>query len=137
MIPDDIDNQWNYTLLIVEEAEVHKAALDDFVLETPILQRLRLSKDHWKQLSNIKKVLALFKKYTEQVSKNLPSIYLMIRIYFELDEAFTKMILRQGEFVSFDSEVVSAIEEGRKKFNKYFNFMKENDIYYIASVLDP
>ena len=48
-----------------------------------------------------------------------------------------KMIQRQGEFISFDSEVVSTIKEDRKKFDKYFNFMKENDIYYIANVLDP
>jgi hypothetical protein len=92
MIPNDVDNRWNYTLHMVDDAEAHKAALDDLVNENPVLKRLRLTKDHWRQLSDIKKVLELFKKYTEQVSKKLPSIHLTIRMYFELDDILTKMI---------------------------------------------
>jgi hypothetical protein len=92
MIPNDVDNRWNYTLHMVDDAEAHKAALDDLVNENPVLKRLRLTKDHWRQLSDIKKVLEPFKKYTEQVSKKLPSIHLTIRMYFELDDILTKMI---------------------------------------------
>ena len=77
---------------MVDDAEAHKAALDDLVNENPVLKRLRLTKDHWRQLSDIKKVLKPFKKYTEQVLKKLPSIHLIIRMYFELDDILTKMI---------------------------------------------
>ena len=137
IIPDDVDNRWNYTLRMIDVSEYHKAALDDLVDENPVLQKLRLTKDHWKQLSDIKKVLNPFNDYTEQVSKKLLSIHLTIRMYYEIDDMFIKMIQRQGEYASFDNQVVDALKFARKKFDKYFDIMKGNDMYYIASVLDP
>jgi hypothetical protein len=64
----------------------------------------------------------------------LHSIHLTIRIYFEINEIFTKMAQRQGEYASYDNELISAIKEGKNKFNKYFDLMKANYTYYISSV---
>jgi hypothetical protein len=58
-------------------------------------------------------------------------------MYFELDDILTKMIQGQGEYTSFDNQVIDALKFAQKKFDKYFDLMKDNDIYYIASVLDP
>lgn len=46
MIPDDVNNRWNYTELIIEEAKAHKRALNDFIEENSVLRRLYLTKDH-------------------------------------------------------------------------------------------
>jgi len=137
MIPDDVDNRWNYTELMIEEAKAHKGALDDLVEENSVLRHLCLTKDHWKRLVDIRQVLEPFKRYTEQVSKKLPSIYLTIRKYFELNDILTKIVQRQGEYTSFDNKLISAIKEGKKKFDKYFDLIKANDTYYITSVLNP
>jgi hypothetical protein len=45
-IPDDVDNRWNYTLRMIEDAEEHKAALDDLCMEIAFLKHLRLTKEH-------------------------------------------------------------------------------------------
>ena len=47
------------------------------------------------------------------------------------------MAQRQGEYASYDNELISAIKEGKNKFNKYFDLMKANDTYYITNVLNP
>lgn len=44
------------------------------------------------------------------------------------------MAQRQGEYASYDNELISAIKEGKNKFNKYFDLMKANYTYYISSV---
>jgi hypothetical protein len=46
MIPDDVDNRWNYTELMIKEAKAYKGALDDLVEENSVLRHLCLTKDH-------------------------------------------------------------------------------------------
>lgn len=136
-IPDDVDNRWNYTYHMIEVAEQHKAALDDTVSDHAELEPLRLTKSHWKVLSNVKSLLKPFSDYTEQVSKKLPSVQISVRMYFELNDILSKVIKGEGEFAGFDREIIKAVEVGYEKFKKYFEQMKELDIYMIGSVLDP
>jgi hypothetical protein len=121
---------------MIEDTEDHKAAFNDLVNENAILKPICLTKDHWKQLSNIKKVFEPFSKYTDQVSKKLLSIQLTIQMYFELNDTLTKMIQHYSKYASFDNEVIQGLKKGKEKFDKYFDLIKANDIYYIASVLD-
>jgi hypothetical protein len=136
-ISDDVDNRWNYTKQMIEVAEDYKAALNDQVNNHPELKPLRLTKEHWKQLSNIKAVLAPFDRYTEQTSKKLASIHLSIRMYFEINEMFTKILKKEGEYATFDQEIIKACKKGFEKFKKYWTYMMHQDIYFVASVLDP
>jgi hypothetical protein len=40
-------------------------------------------------------------------------------------------------YTEFDNTLVEAAKYGLEKFNEYNNYMKGNDIHYIASALDP
>ncbi|OXV05406.1 hypothetical protein Egran_06826 [Elaphomyces granulatus] len=112
---------------MIENAEENKAGLDDTVSDNPELEHLRLKKEHWIMLLNIKKVLKPFERYTQQVSKKAPSLQTFLK----------KIVKRDGEFSGFDNELVRGCGAGLELFNEYFNYMQQNDIYLIASVLDP
>jgi hypothetical protein len=58
-----------------------KLGLDDTVSDYPELENLRLKKEHWITLSNIKKVLKPFERYTQQVSKKAPSLHMSVKMY--------------------------------------------------------
>ena len=47
------------------------------------------------------------------------------------------IIKKEGEYASFDMSLVAAATKGYEKFKEYYDEMKKNDIYWIASVLDP
>jgi len=136
-IATDVDNRWNYTLRMIENAEENKAGLDDTVSDHPELEHLRLKKEHWITLSNIKKVLKPFERYTQQVSKKAPSLHMSVKMYCQLQTFLKKVVNRDGEFSGFDNELVRGCDAGLELFNEYFDYMQQNDIYLIASVLDP
>jgi hypothetical protein len=56
-----------------------------------------------------------------------------IRIRYELDQVMQLV----SYYAGFDNTLVEAAKYGLEKFNEYNNYMKGNDIHYIASVLDP
>ena len=55
-----------------------------------------------------------------------------IRIRYELDHVMQLV----SYYAGFDNTLVEAAKYGLEKFNEYNNYMKGNDIHYIAS-LDP
>ena len=57
----------------------NKAGLDD--TDHPEIGNLSLQKEHWITLSNIKKVLKPFERYTQQVSKKAPSLHMSVKMY--------------------------------------------------------
>jgi hypothetical protein len=44
---------------------------------------------------------------------------------------------KKGKYAVFDDTLINIIKAGVKTFEKYNNFMQNNDIYLIALVLDP
>jgi hypothetical protein len=44
---------------------------------------------------------------------------------------------KEGKYAVFDDTLINAVKAGVKTFEKYNNFMRDNDIYLITSVLDP
>ena len=52
-------------------------------------------------------------------------------------EFFDQATRRDGKFAQYDDRIISALQAGKEKFEKYGDFIKETPIYYIASMLDP
>ncbi|KAK9481828.1 hypothetical protein V1527DRAFT_478395, partial [Lipomyces starkeyi] len=45
--------------------------------------------------------------------------------------------IHKNGFVGLYLDIGLAVKEGIKKYNKYYSFMDESDMYYNALVLDP
>jgi hypothetical protein len=58
-------------------------------------------------------------------------------MYLQLENTLKEISKREGDYAGFDNTLVEAAKYGLEKFNEYNNYMKGNDIHYIASVLDP
>ena len=58
-------------------------------------------------------------------------------MYLQLKNTLKGISKREGVYAEFDSTLVKAAKYGLEKFNEYNGYIKGNDIYYIASVLDP
>ena len=93
--------------------------------------------EHWKQLKGIRLILKPFTEYTQFVSRTQPSIQLSAHMYLQLENTLKGISKREGVYAEFDSTLVEAAKYGLEKFNEYNGYIKGNDIYYIASVLDP
>jgi len=95
-IPVDVQHRWNYTLLMYEVAETHRAALDDLVSDNPILDPLRLTNSDWKQIKDLQRVLKPFEIYTNRVSYVKPSIQMASRMYFKLEKHLKAITRKEG-----------------------------------------
>ena len=82
-------------------------------------------------------MLKPFTKYTEFVSWVQPLIQLSARMYLQLENTLKEISKREGDYARFDNTLVEAAKYGLEKFNEYNNYIKGNNIHYIASVLDP
>lgn len=61
---------------------------------------------------------------------------MFVKMYCQLQTFLKKIVKRDGEFSGFDNELVRGCDAGLELFNEYFNYIQQNDIYLIASVLD-
>ncbi|KAK9491411.1 hypothetical protein V1508DRAFT_421828 [Lipomyces doorenjongii] len=60
-----------------------------------------------------------------------------VPIYYELHDVLHDASESKNGFVGLDLDIALAVERGIKKYNKYYSFMDESDMYYTALVLDP
>ena len=44
---------------------------------------------------------------------------------------------KQKPFSTLDNNLVHAVKVGIEKLEEYVNIMKDNDIYFLATILDP
>ncbi|KAK9482661.1 hypothetical protein V1527DRAFT_475715, partial [Lipomyces starkeyi] len=91
----------------------------------------------WLRLTEIHKVLSKFNELTLFISKRKPQISLAVPIYCELHDFLHDASESKNGFVGLDLDIGLAVKEGIKKYNKYYSFMDESDMYYTAIVLDP
>ena len=133
----DVDTRWNFTLRMIKDAFDCKAALKDTCDDHPELKELKLSHGDWHQLENIQQLLTPFREYTEFVSREQPSLQLSARMYLELQSLLLKASRKQKPFSTLDNNLVHAVKVGIEKLEEYVNIMKDNDIYFLATILDP
>lgn len=80
--------------------------------------------------------LQLFNEYTNFVSETSPTIITVFAIFSELEQHFKNTSSKQDNYTTCDPLVTLAIQAGTPRFNKYFNYIKSNVIFFVASVLD-
>ena len=114
-----------------------QGSVKDTCDDHPELKELRLSHGDWHQLENIQQLLTPFREYTEFVSREQPSLQLSARMYLELQSIFVKASRKQKPFSTLDNNLVHAVKVGIEKLEEYVNIMKDNDIYFLATILDP
>ena len=71
------------------------------------------------------------------MSDRRPQISLTVPLYYELHDLLHESIESTGIFKELDPDIASAMKEGLNKYEKYYTFKDESEIYYTALVLDP
>jgi hypothetical protein len=54
-----------------------------------------------------------------------------------MEKLLKSVLNKTGLFATIDASLVAAAKKGYIKFEKYYDEMKENDIYWIACMLNP
>ncbi|KAK9348656.1 hypothetical protein V1522DRAFT_389363 [Lipomyces starkeyi] len=85
----------------------------------------------WNQLRQLRNILAKFDESTRLGSKGKPQLSLSIALYYELEELFQDAKNYDGLFTDTDAVLVRAVEAGLKKYEKYFGFVDDVNIYYM------
>lgn len=136
-IPYDVDTRWNYALRMLECAFDCRAALTDTVKDNPQLHALELTPERWERLAHIRTLLQPFNDLTKYVSRAEPTIQMSAQLYLKLQKILQSVVRKEGGFEDFDTTLITAAKAGLEKFDEYYGYMKQNDTYWIASVLDP
>ncbi|OQD76240.1 hypothetical protein PENANT_c134G04431 [Penicillium antarcticum] len=97
----------------------------------------RFTLQGWSRLEQIHTVLHKFNELTLFISKRNPQITLTVSIYYELHELLDDVREGNGDFAKLDRDIIAAVKEGMKKYEKYYSIMDDCDTYYTALVLDP
>jgi hypothetical protein len=58
-------------------------------------------------------------------------------MYIQIQLILTAIKRRDPLFNTIDENIVYAMDSGIAKFDDYYKLMKSNDIYFIATILDP
>jgi hypothetical protein len=138
IIQFDVDTQWNSTYNMIGDAIRCKAEL--IRLGRAYLDALAsytLTADDWLFVEQLHDVLKPFNEFTKFVSSGRPTITITTGIYFGLSTHLKLAGACEGKYAEYDYVITNAVHSSLELFNKYYNTMDQNLIYYIASVLDP
>lgn len=131
----DVETRWNSTHRMLRDALNAKQQIRKWIEHQTYFQPFT-AKD-WNRLQQIEGFLARFEEFTLVVSKRQPQVALAIPIYYELHDLLHDATSREGEFSNLDPEISVAAAAGLKKFQKYYDLMDGQDVYYVALILDP
>jgi hAT family protein len=138
IIQFDVDTQWNLTYNMIGDTIWCKAELIRLGRAYPdVLASYTLTTDDWLFVEQLHNVLKLFNEFTKLVSSGQPTITITTGIYFGLSTHLKLAGARKGKYAEYDHVITNAVHSSLELFNKYYNTMDQNLIYYIASVLDP
>jgi hypothetical protein len=71
------------------------------------------------------------------VSRKEPTITYIPRYYTDLELLLELIIKRRGEYNSYNISIIIVVKARLEVFKEYYSYIKENDIYWIAYILDP
>jgi len=60
----------------------------------------------------------------------------ILRLYYNLKTLFTLITKKTREYASYNPSLINAAKAKLKVFNKYYSYIKANNIYYIAYILN-
>ena len=137
IIQFDVDTQWNSTYNMLGDALRCKTELVRLVRAYPdMLASYTLTADDWSFVDQLHTVLKPFNEFTKLVSFGRPTITTTTRIYFGLSNHLKLAGACKDKYVEYDHVITNAVHGSLELFNKYYNTMDQNLIYYIALVLD-
>jgi hAT family dimerisation domain. len=58
-------------------------------------------------------------------------------LYKQLEDILNQITSKQGEYITYDKNLINVVKSGQEVFFKYNGLMKNNDIYFITMILDP
>ncbi|KAJ5267683.1 hypothetical protein N7478_010491 [Penicillium angulare] len=131
----DVATRWNSTFRMIDDGLKSRQQVNKFLDLQEELPPFTLQ--DWSWLEQIHTVLHKFNELTLFVSKRDPQISLAVPIYYELHELLEDMREGNGDFANLNQNIRAAVNEGMKKYEKYYSFMDDCDTYYTALVLDP
>jgi hypothetical protein len=131
----DITTRWNSTFRMIDDGLKSRRQVNKFLNLQEELPPF--TPEDWSRLDQIHGVLHKFNEFTLFVSKRNPQISLAVPIYYELHELLDDVSEGNGDFANLDRDIIAAVKEGMKKYEKYYSIMDDCDTYYTALVLDP
>lgn len=131
----DVTTRWNSTFRMVDDGLKSRQQVNKFLSLQEELPPF--TPQDWSRLEQIHTVLHKFNELTLFISKRNPQISLAVPIYYELHELLDDVMEGNGEFARLDRDIIAAVKEGMKKYEKYYSIMDDCDTYYTALVLDP
>jgi hypothetical protein len=134
----DVDTRWNSTYDMLGDAircKTELVRLGRAYLDA--LEQYTLSSTDWVFIEQLYDVLKPFSEFTKLVSSGRPTITTATGIYFQLSKHLKLAGDCKDKYATYDTAITNAVHGSLELFNKYYNTMDQNLIYYIASVLDP
>lgn len=131
----DVTTRWNSTFRMVDDGLKSRQQVNKFLNLQEELPPFTLQ--DWSRLEQIHTVLHKSNELTLYISKRNPQISLAVPIYYELHELLDDVTEGNGDFAKLDRDIIAAVKEGMKKYEKYYYIMDGCDTYYTALVLDP
>ena len=58
-------------------------------------------------------------------------------MYLQLSSTIRQISRKEGPFARFNNDIITTINASKEKFIEYKELIEGNDIYYIATILDP
>ena len=133
----DVDTRWNSTFDMLIDAFNLQEVLEKIQQTHLALEKVALSNDDWLLMEQIRDLLQPFKQYTDFISKSRPNLALTTSLFHTLKSKLMDVQNRLGKWATVNNVIHSAVGGGIEKLNKYYKLMKNQDVYYVASVLDP
>ena len=132
----DVDNWQNSTYRMLDDGIKARQQVEKFLqYETTVIPPFTNANQD--RLIQIHLVLKKFEEFTLFISKSSPQISISLAIYYELHDLLNEVVEGTGEFEKLDEDIRLAVKAGMIKYQKYYTFMDDSDIYYLAAILDP
>ncbi|KAJ5742343.1 hypothetical protein N7533_011752 [Penicillium manginii] len=131
----DVTTRWNSTFRMIDDGLKSRQQVNKFLNLQEELPPFTLQ--DWSRLEQIHAVLHKFNELTLFISKRNPQISLAVPIYYELHELLDDVREGNGDFAKLDRDIIAAVNEGMKKYEKYYSIMDDCDTYYTASSWTP
>jgi hypothetical protein len=131
----DVDTRWNSFLRMLKCGLAAKTQIAKWIESQSVLPVF--TAEDWHHVAQVANILEKFEEFTLTVSSDMSQMSLSIPIYYELHDMLHDASDMTGDFKELDEDIARAISKGLEKYKKYYTFMDEQDIYYVALVLDP
>ncbi|KAH8760325.1 hypothetical protein BGZ57DRAFT_770300, partial [Hyaloscypha finlandica] len=70
-----------------------------------------------------------FKEIIKHISRDEPILSIVLSLYIKIEKLLKSILNKIGLFATINASLVIAIKKGYIKFEKYYDKIKENDIY--------